>query len=233
MGLSITGITLMQIHWMLKTIKLNEENFDRAVNETLATVVDKLEKEKDIKFSIPFQGPYRFTHVDEDSKDSVDERHYSPKWVISNTRNSINARVNNYYKLRRKSRDRDNISANNDSIEKRGSLERFDFETYSISDSNNFIIDTSQNNEIHRFINNPQSITVTNKVYRVLKDPPSISVTMDYADTISRSIKIVQDDSISRIIIISDGHVDTINRPELPGNVYLPPTPPSRIWPPH
>lgn len=214
MGLSITGITLMQIHWMLKTITLNEENFDRAVTEALTLVVDKLEMEKDIRFSGPFQSTFRHPNEAAKREDEVENSHPYKKRVYTFSGNSAKAKINTHYRIRDSASKREKSFASNDSAEREYSYERYSLNNSLTSDSLDRLIDSIRENEI----------------YMVLKEPPSFTVTMDYTDTLSRSIKIVQSDSISRIIMISDGHLDTIDSQNLPRNLYPPPPPtPSRM----
>ena len=215
MGLSITGITLMQIHWMLKTIKLNEENFDRAVNETLALVIDKLEKEKDINFSLPFQGPFLYPKEQENS-DEKDENnpHYQYR-TPSFSHNARKARYDNFYSDIHNRREQDTINESEMNWYENGfELNNFD-KSVSLLDSCNLLFDSIDINESFRDINEPISITLTE----------------DFTDTISRTVKVVRNDSESRIIIVSNGRVDTINTKDLPRNLIPPPPPPpSRVY---
>ncbi len=51
MAISLAGITFMQVIWLKNAIKVNEENFNRIVNESLTSVVDKLALEKNLYFA--------------------------------------------------------------------------------------------------------------------------------------------------------------------------------------
>jgi len=216
MGLSITGITLMQIHWMLKTIALNEENFDRAVNEALTVVVDKLEKANNIRFSMPFQGSFWDTNEDKKSeRESVGGNSPSnKKRVYAISGSSAKAKIDNYYKIRYNSSKRWKKFESSDSTESEDSFDRNSFDKNKTLASHQRLIDSIEKNEI----------------YKVLKTPLSVTVTMESIDTSSNSIKIIRNDSISRIVIISDDHVDTINSQDLPLDLYPPPPPPAPSW---
>ena len=216
MGLSITGITLMQIHWMLKTIKLNEENFDRAVNETLALVIDKLEKEKDINFSIPFQGPYWYPREKEKS-DEKDKNNSHYQYRTPNfSHNARKAWYDNYYSVRHNRKERDTVDESEMNWYENG----FEFNNFDKSvpllDSCNLLFDSIDMNDSFRDINEPISITLTE----------------DFTDTTSRTVKVVRNNSESRIIIVSNGRIDTINTKDLPRNLIPPPPPPppSRVY---
>lgn len=209
MGLSITGITLMQIHWMLKTIRLNEENFDRAVNETLASVVDKLEKEKDIRFSIPFQSPSWYQNIDEPRQEDIKERHNfnSRTYVVS--KNATKSKHNNFYRFKQRDRNQENTVENDSN--KRDLV----YESYTFDDHGSPKSYKSFEDSIEKSIK-----------YKEFKNPENIRVTVGYTDTISSSVKVVQGDSLTRIIIISNGRADTIDSRDLPRNLIPPPPPP-------
>lgn len=209
MGLSITGITIMQIHWMLKTIKLNEENFDRAVNETLTLVVDKLEKEKDIKFSVPFPYSHVYVSDNENLKDKIENGYISNERFFGFSRNSGRPIFRNYRRSSRDNRELEFGFENNDFNEYARNFETYYNDKEKAIDAQSKILDSIERNSINN----------------VLKDPPSLAFTVDYTDTISRTVKVIQDDSVSRIIIISNGHIDTIKSPDLPRNLIPPPPP--------
>ena len=190
MSLSLVGITVMQIHWMQKTIKLNKENFNRAVDEALSSVVDKIEKEKDIRFTLPLiNTPARNEHQDNN-------------FSRSNNSKSIHLK-------------------NSNSLKKGGSLTYREESTSFYSNSelelnysdSEFIIDPTEN------INN----------YFVLKNPLSINFAWDYNDTLNRRIKIVQGDTLSRVIVVSNGIEDTItelSNANIISSITPPPPPP-------
>ncbi len=207
MGLSITGITLMQVHWMLKTIKLNEENFDRAVNETIALVVDKLEKEKDIKFSMPFQDPFWLPHEEENTQNSGEERHrYDMRTADFSKRNS-KANHDRYYGFRRNNREQENaFESNRDTNERNVDFETTIFNEQDFPESSDRSFDSIENIGTDRH--------------------PSITITTDYVGDVSSTVRVVKNDSLSRIIIITNGRSDTINTRDLPKNLIPPPPPP-------
>ncbi len=215
MSLSITGITLMQIHWMLKTIKLNEENFDRAVNETLTIVVDKLEKEKDINFSIPFQAPFWYPNEkeksDEKDKNNSHYQYRTPAFL----QNASKVKSDKYYRSRHSRREQDTTNEGEiNSNENEFELNYFNSNLPPL-DSCNSLFDSINIDESFSTINEPISITLTE----------------DFNDTISRTVKVVRNDSESRVIIVSNGRIDTINTKDLPRNLIPPPPPPpSRIY---
>jgi len=208
MGLSLTGITLMQVHWMRKTIRLNEENFDRTVNEALNTVVAKLEKEKDIKFSAPYNFPFWHggsetltltdsIQITENSK----ERH---KYIKSQaTAHGGFFTYKNSYGFKVKGYNSDQDSSNETSPE----FNYFDDE---------FPVDSL----------NPMFDSIRDlELYNVIKEPTQINVVWTNVNPQNSKMKVVKTDSITKIIVITDNSIDTVNYPELV-NVNVPPPPP-------
>lgn len=208
MGLSLTGITLMQIHWMLKTIKLNEENFDRAVNETITLVVDKLEKEKDIKFSMPFQGSFWYPMENENRKKEREERHHYNRRTYTFPKQISKTRYNHYYGFNHSNWEQENAS------ERDTSERKIDFESTFFDEH-----ELPEFNERIDSIENFEPIDVSD-------DPQSITLTTDYIGDVSRTVKVVKKDSISHIIIVTNGRSDTINSLDLPRGLIPPPPPP-------
>lgn len=212
MGLSLAGITLMQIHWMLKTITLNEENFDRAVNETLTLVVDKLEKEKDIKFSMPFQGSFWYPFNADSSEAKNKNNHRYQSYTYSIPRNSAIRKLENINRAKhhrvQESDFKENFSSQNNAS----------FDEYNLN--NNKKPDTYFEFD-----------SVLSFEYNNALEESALSQLADYTDTLSRSVKVIRNDSIPRVIIITNGHLDTINIEDLPNNLIPPPPPPpSKIY---
>ena len=209
MGLSITGITLMQVHWMLKTIKLNEENFDRAVNETIALVVDKLEKEKDIKFSMPFQDSFWYPIEEENPRNRDEERRHYDRRDYSVSKHYSKNRFNNYYGFRRLNRRQEEahfIDTNENSF----AFESTYFDEHEPPEPYSSFTDSTESFE----------------TIDILGDSPKITYTTDFNGEVSQTVKVINNDSLSRIIIITNGRYDTIHTKDLPKSLIPPPPPP-------
>lgn len=222
MGLSITGITLMQVHWMLKTIKLNEENFDRAVNETLTSVVDKLEKEKNIKFSIPIQNQFWNPQYSRSFYYDSTTWSHRAKPTREFTRSEYHEQVDTYYEL---TQDEDNLI---DSIEPLDD-EFFDLElnTYIPSDQDEKELKLKYLDSFERVkLNQYKNISKGLGNIKIAKAFPSISLTKSSVDTVDRAIKIFRKGSESKIIIITNGKPDTVDFNNFPSKLIPPPPPP-------
>lgn len=208
MGLSLTGITLMQVHWMRKTIRLNEENFDRTVNEALNTVVVKLEKEKDIKFSAPYNFPFWSGGTETFSFTDSIQIAKNPREKHKYLRTQVSAQggsfaYHNTYNFKIKHED-----SNKDSLYFKNELDPIDDEFY--FDSLHPIFDSIQNLE----------------VYNVIKEPTQVKVVWTNVSPENSNIKVVRNDSTTKIIVITDDKIDTINYPSLVNNLAPPPPPP-------
>jgi len=208
MGLSLTGITLMQMHWMRKTIRLNEENFDRTVNEALNTVVAKLEKEKDIKFSAPYNFPFwsggaeTFTFTDSiQIINNPGEKHKYLRTQVSAHGGSFAFKNSYSYKSNGSNYDKDSIYNNNE------------FDSF----EDGFPIDS-----LHPLFDSINDL----EVYNVIKEPTQVNVVWTNVSPESSNIKVVRNDSTTKIIVITDNRIDTINYPSLVNNVAPPPPPP-------
>ncbi|RPH33858.1 MAG: sensor histidine kinase [Bacteroidales bacterium] len=210
MGLSITGITLMQVHWMLKTIKLNEENFDRAVNETLTLVVDKLEKEKDIKFSMPFQENFWFPRHEESSNNEHKEKPRYDKRFFAFPKHYSKTKFNNYG-LSHFNKERTNFSKSD-----------CDTNEISIAFDSTFFDEHDPYKAYEQALDSIEEL----EQFEELIDPSSLTFTRDYIGDVTRTVKVVKDDTLSRIIIISNGRYDTISSEDLPKSLIPPPPPP-------
>lgn len=209
MGLSITGITLMQVHWMLKTIKLNEENFDRAVNETIALVVDKLEKEKDIKFSMPIQVPFWYSAEEESSKKMTEEsRHYDRK-IYSIPKYNSKKGLSNYYGYSHLNRKRN--YAHSDTNKNSFSFESSYYDVHEPPEPYSSYIDSTEEIE----------------TIDVIGNLPNIAYATDFNGDISQTVSLVSNDSLSQIIVVTNGRYDTINIKDLPKSLIPPPPPPT------
>ena len=222
MGLSITGITLVQIHWMLKTIRLNEENFDRAVNESLVLVVGKLEMEKDIKFSLPWTESMWFPKREENEI----EEDYEASTIASydQSKDEINHIINSKPRHIGDKRYRNFDSSY--SIEKDSSFESqlYNLQLFEGVDE--------KKNQPHLRIEQPviaEKPLNPHFVYKYKKDAPEpTTLTVDYSDTLERSVKIIDAGNESKFIIFSNNRIDTISANELPKSLIPPPPPPPR-----
>lgn len=208
MGLSLTGITLMQVHWMRKTIRLNEENFDRTVNEALNTVVAKLEKEKDIKFSAPYNFPFwsggaeTFTFTDSiQIINNPREKHKYLRTQVSAHGGSFAFKNSYSNKSNCSNYDKDSIYNNNE------------FDSF----EDEFPIES-----LHPMFDSIQDL----EVYNVIKEPTQVNVVWTNVSPESSNIKVVRNDSTTKIIVITDNRIDTINYPSLVNAVVPPPPPP-------
>lgn len=223
MGLSITGITLMQVHWMLKTIRLNEENFDRAVNETLTSVVDKLEQEKNIKFSIPSQNQFWYPTNNGRSFvfDSSALRHESQL----NKEYNRSENHEEVISLDEFTKDEDEPF---DTIEPI-SDDYFDFgyEAYSMGAEGEKELKLKYLDSIEKTtLNRYKNISKEFENIKVAHTFPRISVSHSFDDTIDRTIKVFQNGSESKIIIITGGEPDTVDFNNFPSNLIPPPPAP-------
>lgn len=205
MGLSISGITIMQVLWMQKTIKLNEENFDRAVNESLASVVDKLEKEQVLHFMVPERSEFwnqsgAKVEVNVDNRNPR-QQHFDQNIISKNE----GARSYTY-----------TYSSGHDRIRNRIGVETKENVIDSLQTEDTPFADSLFSNDDSRNFESP---------FKVIKAPKGFNIRWESPDSISSNIKVIQNDSTYRIIVISDDHVDTIS-PAAKSIYNIPPPPP-------
>ncbi len=222
MGLSITGITLMQVHWMLKTIKLNEENFDRAVNESLTSVVDKLEKEKNLKFSLPVQSPFwtKFANPAIDSLSYPFEPIADIEQPLNDESEEFENSTQDWFNYQQEQLD--------SIIESQSEFIDFGYESYAAN--------SNDEQELKlKFLDSVKKVEV-NRYGTISKDLGQIKFYSNYqkrnshkgfADTIDRSVRIIQNGDESKIIIITNGITDTLDYRNISSNLIPPPPPPS------
>ncbi len=213
----------MQVHWMLKTIRLNEENFDRAVNETLTSVVDKLEKEKNIKFSIPTQHQFWYPTNNRrsfsfDSTTLLQEHRTNREYTRTENHEEVVSFDEFFQDDDKQFEPIDTI--NDDYFD-------FGYETYSweVEDEKELklkYLDSIEKNTLNRYKN----ISKEFQNIKITRAFPKISVSHSFADTIERTIKVFQNGTESKIIIITGGEPDTVDFNNFPSNLIPPPPPP-------
>jgi len=212
MGLSITGITLMQIHWMRKTIRLNEENFDRTVNEALNTVVSRLEKEKDFKFSVPSPlywnevTAYSYTDTPKVNPHRQHNRSTTTSYTISHT---------------------DNFSFENFDKQKEFEEKRDEFYDSLQESARDLALQDLElkNDSLLSLFDSLNKI----KPFSVIKEPIHIDLVLDSNEPGNKTMKVVKNDSVTKVIVISDDHIDTLNYSDFPNVIMTPPPPPPTI----
>jgi len=197
---------------MRKTIRLNQENFDRTVNDALNTVVSKLEKEKDFKFSMPYQRPYL---TDVTAYSYVD----TPK---INAKHQVNRSITTSY----------TISHSN------GFAYEYNEKLKELEDKKEIFYDSLQekNQEFalqDLELKNDSLLSLFDSLNKinplgVIKEPINIDLVWDSNESGNKTMKVVKNDSVTRIIVISNDHTDTLSYSELP-RVFMPPPPPPPI----
>lgn len=206
---------------MLKTIKLNEENFDRAVNESLTIVVDKLEKEKNLKFSLPIQNQVWTTKLNPNFDSSaLTYRPIREKEQRDITQEDVNTDYSYWFNDEQSERLDSVLYSDSDFVD-------FGFESYSSDfDDQQEVklkyLDSVERSEIKRY-------NTYAKEFGKIKFSstfPKVAFAQSFNDTIEHSIKVFQNGEESKVIIITDGKIDTVDLKNFPSNLIPPPPPP-------
>lgn len=212
----------MQVHWMLKTIKLNEENFDRAVNETLTSVVDKLEKEKNIKFSLPFQNHY--FSPNNNSSYSLDSSFQFQEPYNKREYKRIESH-DEFFNISEDPKVEDNQFETKEQLT--NDYYDFGYEDYSLPAEDEKELKLKYLDSIERAtINQYKKLSKEFKKIKITPSLPAITVTREYTDTVDQTINVIKNDFESKIIIITRGKSDTVLFNTFPSNLIPPPPPP-------